>query len=121
MLACYWLHARLRTGKRREPCAQSLSHMNFHKKCQHAGVDLRLALPPSSVGSPLDESHFAVHDFSVQGIDGCYDRGEPTANVLSTDGFPLMVGPNFQLLDGNPTVISILRQLDDELENVPEI
>ena len=50
-----------------------------------------------------------------------YDRGEPTASVLSADGFPLMAGPNFQPSDGNPTVISILRQLADGPENVPEI
>jgi hypothetical protein len=37
-------------------------------------------------------------------------RGKPTASVLSADGFPLMAGPNFQPSDGNPTVISILRQ-----------
>ena len=49
------------------------------------------------------------------------DRGEPTASVLSADGFPLMAGPNFQPSDGNPIVISILRQLADVLENVPEI
>ena len=48
-------------------------------------------------------------------------RGEPTASVLSADGFPLMAGPNFQPSDGNPIVISILRQLADVLENVPEI
>ena len=50
-----------------------------------------------------------------------YDRGEPTVSVLSTDWFPLMAGPNFQPSDGNPTVISILRQLADGPENVPEI
>ena len=50
-----------------------------------------------------------------------YDRGEPTASVLSADGFPLMAGPNFQLSDGNPIVISILRQLADGPEYVPEI
>jgi hypothetical protein len=49
------------------------------------------------------------------------DRGEPTASVLSADGFPLMAGPNFQPSDGNPIVISILRQLADVPENVPEI
>ena len=38
-------------------------------------------------------------------------RGKPTTSSLSADGFPLMAGPNFQSLDGNPTVISILRQL----------
>ena len=42
-----------------------------------------------------------------------YDRGEPTASVLSADGFLLMAGPNVQPSDGNPTVISILRQLAD--------
>ena len=47
-------------------------------------------------------------------------RGEPTASVLSTDGFPLMAGSNFQLSDGNPIVISIFRHLADVLENVPE-
>jgi hypothetical protein len=49
------------------------------------------------------------------------DRGEPTASVISTDGFPLMAGPNLQPSDGNPIVISILRQLADAPENVPEI
>ena len=49
------------------------------------------------------------------------DQGEPTASVLSADGLPLMAGPNFQPSDGNPIVISILRQLADVLENVPEI
>jgi hypothetical protein len=48
-------------------------------------------------------------------------RGKPTASVLSADGFPLMAGPNFQPSDGNPTVISILRQLADGPENVPEM
>jgi hypothetical protein len=48
-------------------------------------------------------------------------RGKLTASVLSADGFPLMAGPNFQPLDGNPTIISILRQLADGLENVPEM
>ena len=47
--------------------------------------------------------------------------GKPTASVLSTDGFPLMAGPNFQPSDGNSTVISILRQLADGPENVPEM
>ena len=50
-----------------------------------------------------------------------YVRGKPTASSLSTDGFPLMAGPNFQPSDGNPTVISILRQLADGPENVPEM
>ena len=35
--------------------------------------------------------------------------------------FPLMAGPKFQPSDGNPTVISILRQLTDGQENVPEM
>jgi hypothetical protein len=48
-------------------------------------------------------------------------RGKPTASSLSADGFPLMDGPNFQPSDGNPTVISILRQLVDGPENVPEM
>jgi hypothetical protein len=48
-------------------------------------------------------------------------RGKPTASVLSADGFPLMAGPNFQPSDGNPIVISILRQLANGLENVPEM
>ena len=52
---------------------------------------------------------------------GVYDPGEPTASVLSADGFLLMAGPNVQPSDGNPTVISILRQLADGPENVPEI
>ena len=43
------------------------------------------------------------------------------ASVLLADGFPLMSGPNFQLSDGNSTVISILRQLANEPENVLEI
>ena len=47
-------------------------------------------------------------------------REKPTASTsLSTDGFPIMAGPNFQPSDGNPTVISILRQLADGLENIP--
>ena len=50
-----------------------------------------------------------------------YVRGKPTASSLSTDGFPLMAGPNFQPSDGNPAVISILRQLADGPENVPEM
>ena len=50
-----------------------------------------------------------------------YDQGEPTASVLSADGFALMAGPNFQPSDGNPILISILRQLAVVLENVPEI
>jgi hypothetical protein len=52
---------------------------------------------------------------------GCNGRGKPTASVLSADGFPLMAGPNFQSSDGNPTVISILRQLADGPKNVPEM
>ena len=48
-------------------------------------------------------------------------RGKPTASSLSADGFPLMAGPNFQPSDGNPNVISILRQLADGLENVQEM
>ena len=48
-------------------------------------------------------------------------RGKPTASSLSADGFPLMAGPNFQPSDGNPTIISILRQLADGPENVPEM
>ena len=32
-----------------------------------------------------------------------------------------MAGPNFQPSDGNPNVISILRQLADGLENVQEM
>ena len=43
------------------------------------------------------------------------------ASSLSADGFSLMVGPNFQPLNGNMTVISILRQLADGLENVSEM
>ena len=49
------------------------------------------------------------------------DRGELTASVLSADGFPLMAGPNVQPSNGNPIVISILWQLADVPENVPEI
>jgi hypothetical protein len=48
-------------------------------------------------------------------------REKPTASVLLADGFPLMAGPNFQPSDGNPTVISILRQLADGPKNVPEM
>jgi len=48
-------------------------------------------------------------------------RGKPTANSLSADGFPLMAGSNFQPSDGNPSVISILQQLADGPENVPEM
>jgi hypothetical protein len=43
------------------------------------------------------------------------------ASSLSADGFPLMAGPNFQPSDGNPTVISILRQLADGPKNGPEM
>ena len=50
-----------------------------------------------------------------------YVRGKPTASSLSANGFPLMVGSNFQPSDGNPTVISILRQLADGPKNVPEM
>ena len=50
-----------------------------------------------------------------------YVRGKPTASSLLADGFLLMVGPNFQPSDGNLIVISILRQLADEPENVPEL
>src|ERR1700738_4840283 len=50
-----------------------------------------------------------------------YVRGEPTASVLSADGFPLMAGPNFQPSDGNPIVISILRQLADGPKKFPEM
>ena len=32
-----------------------------------------------------------------------------------------MAGPNFQTLDGNPTIISILQQLADGPKNVPEM
>ena len=42
------------------------------------------------------------------------------ASSLSTDGFPLMAGPNFQPSDGNPTVILILRQLADGPGKCPE-
>jgi hypothetical protein len=48
-------------------------------------------------------------------------RGKPTTSSLSADGFPLMAGPNFQPSDGNPTVISIFRQLANGPQNVPEI
>ena len=51
----------------------------------------------------------------------CNGRGKPTASSLSADGFSLLAGPNFQPSDGNPTVMSIFRQLDDGLENVPEM
>ena len=43
------------------------------------------------------------------------------ASSLSADGFPLVAGPNFQPSDGNPTEISIIRQLADGPENVPEM
>ena len=48
-------------------------------------------------------------------------RGKPTASSLSANGFLLMAGSNFQPSDGNPTVISILRQLADGPKNVPEM
>jgi len=48
-------------------------------------------------------------------------RGKSTASSLSADGISLMASPNFQPLDGNPTVISILWQLADGPENVPEM
>ena len=51
----------------------------------------------------------------------CNGRGKPTASSLLADGFPLMAGLNFQPSDGNPTVISILRQLADGPKNVPEM
>ena len=47
--------------------------------------------------------------------------GKPTASSLSADGFPLIDGPNFQPSHGIPTVISILRQLADGPDNVPEM
>ena len=43
------------------------------------------------------------------------------ASSLSADGFSLMAGPNFQPSDGNPTIISIPRQLVDGPEDVPEM
>ena len=48
-------------------------------------------------------------------------RGKLTASSLSAYRFPLKAGPNFQPSDGNQTVISILRQLVDGLENVSEM
>ena len=48
-------------------------------------------------------------------------QGKPTASSLSTDGFFLMAGPNFQPSNSNPTKISILRQLDDGPDNVLEM
>ena len=51
----------------------------------------------------------------------CNGRGKLTASSLSTDGIPLMASPNFQPSDGNPTVISILRQSTDGPENFPEV
>ena len=48
-------------------------------------------------------------------------RGKSTASSLSSDGFPLMAGPDFQPSDGNPTAISILRQLADGPENIQEM
>ena len=46
--------------------------------------------------------------------------GKPTVSSFSANGFSLIAGPNFQPSDGNPIVISILRQLADGQENVPE-
>jgi hypothetical protein len=51
----------------------------------------------------------------------CNGQGKPTASSLSTDGFLLMADPDFQPSDGNPTVLSILRQLANGPENVPEM
>ena len=65
----------------------------------------------------VEKGHFPWSNFMVH----TYDRGEPTASVLSADGFPLMAGPNFQPSDGNSTIISIPRQLADGLENDMEI
>ena len=48
-------------------------------------------------------------------------QGKPTASSLSADGFPLMAGLNFQPLDSNSTVISILWQIADGPENVLEM
>ena len=59
--------------------------------------------------------HVKIMDFGING------QGKPMASSLLADGFPLMAGPNFQPLDGNPTVISILRQLADGPKNVPEM
>jgi hypothetical protein len=52
-------------------------------------------------------------------VNGLNGRGKPMVSSLSADGFPLMAGPNFQPSDGNPTIISILRQLADGPKNVP--
>ena len=43
------------------------------------------------------------------------------ASSLSADGISFMAGPKFQPSEGNPTVMSILRQLADGPENVPEM
>ena len=59
-----------------------------------------------------------LDDFMVYGTNV---RGKSTASSLSADGCPLMAGPNLQSSDGNPIVISILRQLANGPENVPEM
>ena len=66
-------------------------------------------------------SFTCIHVFMEPLSHGLIGREKPMASSLSTDGFPLMAGPNFQPSDGNPTVISILRQLADGPENVPEM
>jgi hypothetical protein len=64
------------------------------------------------------KNHLPLIDTGCIPING---RGKPTASSLSADGFPLMAGPNFQSSDGNPIIISILRQLVDGPENILEM
>jgi hypothetical protein len=47
--------------------------------------------------------------------------GENRRLVHYEYGFSLMAGPNFQPSDGNPIVISILRQLVNGPDNAPEM
>ena len=68
------------------------------------------------------DKHVLAYDIFITLQAPCSNvRGEPTASVLLADGFLLMAGPKFQPSDGNPIVISILWQLADVLEDVPEI
>ena len=67
------------------------------------------------------DTYYTIYCLEKRSMVGAYDWGEPTASVLSADGFPLMAGPNFQPSDGNPIVNLILRQLAGGPENVPEI
>ena len=54
--------------------------------------------------------------YLIEKSDRINGRGKPTASSLSANGFLLMACPNFQPSHGNPTVISILRQLADRPE-----